>query len=160
MMPSRSADRAGAMRRFGYNNPFLIKRFGDQRLEVAMPIYEYCCSACGHELESLQKFSDAPLATCPSCQADTLVKKVSAAGFQLKGSGWYATDFKQSGAKPAPAKTDSAAAKEGAGAAAEGAAKGDAKGEPAVATKSEATTDSSSSAAAPPAKTGVTPAAT
>jgi len=124
-----------------------------------MPIYEYRCSACGHELESLQKFSDAPLATCPACQADTLVKKVSAAGFQLKGSGWYATDFKQSGAKPASTKTDGAAAKEGT-AAAEGAAKGDSKSEPAVATKSEAATDSSESGAAPAAKTGVTPAAT
>jgi len=124
-----------------------------------MPIYEYCCSACGHELESLQKFSDAPLATCPSCRADTLVKKISAAGFQLKGSGWYATDFKQSGAKPAPAKTDGADAKEGTGAP-DAATKGDSKGEPAVATKSEAKTDTSSSPAAPAAKTGVTPAAT
>jgi putative FmdB family regulatory protein len=128
-----------------------------------MPIYEYCCSSCGHELESLQKFSDAPLATCPSCHADALVKKVSAAGFQLKGSGWYATDFKQSGAKPAPAKPDGAGAKEGTGAAdaaAKGDSKGDSKGEPAVATKSEAKTDTSSGSAAPAAKTGVTPAAT
>ena len=78
-----------------------------------MPIYEYRCSSCGHELESLQKFSDAPLATCPSCHADTLVKKVSAAGFQLKGSGWYATDFKSSGAKPAPTKAGGAAAESG-----------------------------------------------
>ena len=64
-----------------------------------MPIYEYRCSACGHELEALQKFSDAPLADCPSCHAATLVKLLSAAGFQLKGSGWYATDFKDSGKK-------------------------------------------------------------
>ena len=69
-----------------------------------MPIYEYRCSACGHELESLQKFSDAPLVTCPACGKDALTKLVSAAGFQLKGSGWYATDFKGSGGKPA-AKT-------------------------------------------------------
>ena len=59
-----------------------------------MPIYEYRCSSCGHELESLQKLSDAPLVACPVCKADTLVKLMSAAGFQLKGSGWYATDFK------------------------------------------------------------------
>ena len=72
-----------------------------------MPIYEYRCSACGHELESLQKFSDAPLVTCPSCGEETLIKLVSAAGFQLKGSGWYQTDFKGSGAKPA-AKADAA----------------------------------------------------
>jgi len=127
-----------------------------------MPIYEYRCSSCGHELESLQKFSDPPLATCPSCHADALVKKVSAAAFQLKGSGWYATDFKQSGARPAPAKPDGASAKEGTGAA-EGATKGDSKGdsksEPAAATKSETKADTSESPAAP-AKTGVTPAAT
>ena len=59
-----------------------------------MPIYEYRCSACQHKLEALQKFSDAPLVTCPQCAQDTLTKLVSAAGFQLKGSGWYQTDFK------------------------------------------------------------------
>jgi putative FmdB family regulatory protein len=68
-----------------------------------MPIYEYKCSACSHELESLQKFSDAPLVTCPACGKDALTKLVSAAGFQLKGSGWYQTDFRGSGAKPAAA---------------------------------------------------------
>ena len=66
-----------------------------------MPIYEYRCSACGHELESLQKLADAPLTTCPTCGKETLTKLVSAAGFQLKGSGWYQTDFRGSGAKPA-----------------------------------------------------------
>ena len=71
-----------------------------------MPIYEYRCSACGHELESLQKFSDAPLTLCPACKADTLVKQLSAAGFQLKGSGWYVTDFKGGSAKPSAPKTD------------------------------------------------------
>ena len=65
-----------------------------------MPIYEYRCSSCGHELEALQKLSEAPLVACPSCNANALVKLVSASGFQLKGSGWYATDFK-GGAKPA-----------------------------------------------------------
>ncbi|MGH8714715.1 MAG: FmdB family zinc ribbon protein [Casimicrobiaceae bacterium] len=68
-----------------------------------MPIYEYCCSACAHKLESLQRLADAPLLTCPACGKDALTKLVSAAGFQLKGSGWYATDFKNSGSKP-PAK--------------------------------------------------------
>lgn len=66
-----------------------------------MPIYEYRCNFCGHELEALQKLSDAPLTGCPSCNTDGLVKLVSAAGFQLKGSGWYATDFKGGGKKPA-----------------------------------------------------------
>ena len=79
-----------------------------------MPIYEYRCSACSHDVEALQKFSDAPLLTCPSCHKDALVKRVSAAGFQLKGSGWYATDFK-GGSKPAPAKPEGAPATEGGG---------------------------------------------
>jgi len=65
-----------------------------------MPIYEYRCAACGHKLEVLQKFTDAPLSDCPVCGKSSLSKLVSAAGFQLKGSGWYATDFKNSGAKP------------------------------------------------------------
>ena len=73
-----------------------------------MPIYEYRCSSCGHELEALQKLSEAPLLACPSCHADALVKLVSASAFQLKGSGWYATDFK-GGSKPAAAKPDDAA---------------------------------------------------
>jgi putative FmdB family regulatory protein len=68
-----------------------------------MPIYEYRCTACGHELESLQKFSDPPLSVCPACETPSLTKLVSAAGFHLKGSGWYATDFKGSG-KPAAGK--------------------------------------------------------
>jgi putative FmdB family regulatory protein len=66
-----------------------------------MPIYEYRCAACGHEIEALQKLSDAPLTDCPSCHKPELKKLLSAAGFQLKGSGWYATDFRNSGAKPA-----------------------------------------------------------
>ena len=70
-----------------------------------MPIYEYRCSACGHELEALQKFTDQPLTDCPACRAAALVKRVSAAGFQLKGSGWYVTDFKGTSSKPA-AKPD------------------------------------------------------
>lgn len=71
-----------------------------------MPIYEYQCRDCGHELEKLQKMSDAPLTDCPSCDTPSLVKKVSAAGFQLKGTGWYATDFKNSG-KPKAADNKS-----------------------------------------------------
>jgi putative FmdB family regulatory protein len=74
-----------------------------------MPIYEYRCTACGHELEALQKLSDAPLTACPACKRETLQKKVSAAGFQLKGSGWYVTDFRNKGTKPA-AKGDAKAA--------------------------------------------------
>lgn len=59
-----------------------------------MPIYEYRCQSCGHEFETIQKLSDAPLTTCPACAEETLRKKVSAAGFRLKGGGWYETDFK------------------------------------------------------------------
>lgn len=67
-----------------------------------MPIYEYACSECGHELEALQKMSDAPLADCPACARPALKKRISAAGFRLTGSGWYETDFKN---KP-PAKRE------------------------------------------------------
>jgi putative FmdB family regulatory protein len=66
-----------------------------------MPIYEYRCSECGFQEEFLQKHSDPQLTVCPSCGKETFKKLLSAAGFQLKGSGWYATDFKGSGSKPA-----------------------------------------------------------
>ena len=59
-----------------------------------MPIYEYRCQDCGHELEALQKISDPKLTTCPECGKDALTKLVSASAFVLKGSGWYATDFR------------------------------------------------------------------
>jgi len=59
-----------------------------------MPIYEYQCQDCGHQLEKLQKMSDAPLKGCPSCKQASLRKKISATGFRLKGTGWYETDFK------------------------------------------------------------------
>lgn len=58
-----------------------------------MPIYEYQCKACGHLMEALQKISDVPLKNCPACRKNQLQKQISAAGFQLKGSGWYATDY-------------------------------------------------------------------
>ncbi len=59
-----------------------------------MPIYEYVCADCGHELEKLQKISDDPLRDCPECDRESLKKKISAPGFRLSGSGWYETDFK------------------------------------------------------------------
>jgi putative FmdB family regulatory protein len=64
-----------------------------------MPIYEYRCGSCGVEKEYLQKISDAPISSCESCGQPTMTKLISAAGFQLKGSGWYVTDFKNNGAK-------------------------------------------------------------
>jgi putative FmdB family regulatory protein len=59
-----------------------------------MPIYEYRCGSCGHQQEFLRKVTDAPLTECPECKKPSFSKMVTAAGFQLKGSGWYATDFK------------------------------------------------------------------
>jgi len=64
-----------------------------------MPIYAYQCSDCGHAEDVLQRISDAPLSTCPACGKPSYVKQVTAAGFQLKGSGWYVTDFRDSGSK-------------------------------------------------------------
>jgi putative FmdB family regulatory protein len=66
---------------------------------VNMPIYEYRCASCGFEKEYLQKLSDVPITGCESCGQPTMTKLISAAGFQLKGSGWYVTDFKNNGAK-------------------------------------------------------------
>lgn len=71
-----------------------------------MPIYEYRCEACGHTDEHLQKVSEAPLTVCPACGKPQYRKQLSAAGFQLKGTGWYATDFKTTGKKPAEKKPD------------------------------------------------------
>ena len=76
-----------------------------------MPIYEYRCSDCGFQNEYLQKISEPLMAVCPSCGHESFRKMLSAAGFQLKGSGWYATDFRNSGGKPAKpeaAKQDTA----------------------------------------------------
>ena len=70
-----------------------------------MPIYEYRCDICGHELETIQKIGEQPLKTCPNCKEDALIKRVSAAGFRLKGGGWYETDFK-TGNKKNIAKSD------------------------------------------------------
>jgi putative FmdB family regulatory protein len=79
-----------------------------------MPIYAYKCGSCGHAKDVLRKISYAPLTTCPACGAEAFSKQLTAAGFQLKGSGWYATDFKNSGGKsaaaPAPAADASAPA--------------------------------------------------
>ncbi len=69
-----------------------------------MPIYAYKCESCGHAKDVLQKIADAPLTDCPACGAPTFSKQLTAAGFQLKGSGWYATDFK-GGAAATPAAT-------------------------------------------------------
>jgi putative FmdB family regulatory protein len=75
-----------------------------------MPIYAYKCSACGHAKDVLQKISDAPLSVCPECGQSTFSKQVTAAGFQLKGSGWYVTDFRGNGNGGGSAASTSASA--------------------------------------------------
>jgi putative FmdB family regulatory protein len=74
-----------------------------------MPIYAYKCDACGHAKDVLQKISDAPLSDCPACGAPKFSKQLTAPGFQLKGTGWYATDFKGGGAAAVPAAAGTAA---------------------------------------------------
>lgn len=78
-----------------------------------MPIYAYKCSACGFAKDVLQKMSDAPLTECPSCGASAFSKQLTAAGFQLKGSGWYVTDFRDNGAKGPKKAGEGAKAEDG-----------------------------------------------
>jgi putative FmdB family regulatory protein len=73
-----------------------------------MPIYAYRCTSCGHEKDVMQKMSDARLTTCPECNTENFAKQLTAAGFQLKGSGWYATDFKGGASSKTENKPDSA----------------------------------------------------
>jgi putative FmdB family regulatory protein len=110
-----------------------------------MPIYAYRCSACGHAQDVLQKLSDPVLTTCPACGAEAYSKQVTAAGFQLKGSGWYVTDFRN-GNTAAPKPADAA---KPAGDAAPAGDKPAAA--PAPAAASAAATPAAAPAAAPPA---------
>ncbi|MBR8065903.1 zinc ribbon domain-containing protein [Burkholderia ambifaria] len=104
-----------------------------------MPIYAYRCEACGFAKDMLQKMSDAPLSQCPECGKDAFRKQVTAAGFQLKGSGWYVTDFRGgSGGTSAPATATGEA----------GAAAPAAAAPAAAATSSESTTTSAAPAQA------------
>ncbi|MDB5848805.1 MAG: FmdB family transcriptional regulator [Rhodoferax sp.] len=116
-----------------------------------MPIYAYKCESCGHSKDVLQKMSDAPLTVCPNCGAPAFKKQVTAAGFQLKGSGWYVTDFKNGAGKsaPAPATGESGAtdvAKPGADAPAKS---GDTAAAPAPAAPAAKTESAASPAPAP-----------
>ena len=118
-----------------------------------MPLYEYRCSSCGHQQEFLQKWSDAPVTVCTACGKETFSKMLTAAGFQLKGSGWYATDFKNSGAKPAT-KADASTS------GAKGEAKTEGKTEAKTETKTETTetkADGSKNVAAPASGGAATP---
>ncbi len=112
-----------------------------------MPIYAYRCTTCGHAKDVLQKMSDPVLTECPDCGASTFVKQLTAAGFQLKGSGWYVTDFR-GGDKAAAGKADAKAN----GAAAGDSAKGDtANGEPSKAGPAPAESSGAAKSEAAPA---------
>jgi putative FmdB family regulatory protein len=108
-----------------------------------MPIYAYKCSACGHAKDVLQKISDDLLTDCPACHAATFTKQLTAAGFQLKGSGWYATDFKGGPPNaPAPAAAESGAPASGASSSGDASGGGSSSGDTsggAAASKSEGT---------------------
>ncbi len=86
-----------------------------------MPIYAYKCASCGYAQDVLRKVSDAPLTHCPQCEAATFAKQLTAAGFQLRGSGWYATDFKNGSGKASSTPTESKGADSGDGAKTDGA---------------------------------------
>jgi len=107
-----------------------------------MPIYEYRCSACGEQEDHLQKISEPQLTVCPSCGKDTYRKQLSAAGFQLKGSGWYATDFKNSGTKAAKGGDAKAAGKSEASSESNADAKAESKSESKSEGKSESKPES------------------
>jgi putative FmdB family regulatory protein len=113
-----------------------------------MPIYAYRCAACGHAKDVLQKLSDAPLADCPACGAPRFEKQVTAAGFQLKGSGWYVTDFRNGQSQKAEAKSDG---KADAKPAADGAAPTTAAPAPAASSPAPAASPAPTPAATPPA---------
>jgi len=121
-----------------------------------MPIYAYKCAECGHQMDVIRKVSDPPLTDCPSCGKSALVKQVTAAGFQLKGAGWYVTDFRDQGSakKKDEAKTaDKAATEQPADAKAE--TKSDTKADGGTdsksVTKTETKTEAGTKAAAAPA---------
>ncbi|MGH8619177.1 MAG: FmdB family zinc ribbon protein [Burkholderiales bacterium] len=118
-----------------------------------MPIYEYRCTECGFQKEYLQKLSDPKLTVCPECGKETFSKMLTAAGFQLKGSGWYATDFKNTG-KPKESGKDSG--KGDTTTAAKPDSKGDTKTESKTESKTETKTESKPAASS---GTGSTPAA-
>ena len=129
-----------------------------------MPIYAYRCTSCGHAQDVLRKISDPPLNACPACGAETFVKQVTAAGFQLKGSGWYVTDFRGDDKTKAAKSGDGDAAPaadakpaEGGSAPANGqeSAKGDAaRSEPAVAPAPAAAVPAAAPAATTPSQGG------
>lgn len=119
-----------------------------------MPIYAYKCASCGHAKDVLQKISDPQLTVCPACGAATFTKQLTAAGFQLKGSGWYATDFK-GGSSAAPAAEGEAS--KASGDAAKPATEGGAKPATEAAKPATATTPAAAKPDAPKAAGGAGP---
>jgi len=111
-----------------------------------MPIYPYRCENCGFQKDALQKLSDAPLRDCPECGQPRLVKQLTAAGFALKGTGWYVTDFRDSGKKSASADAAKPAA---ASAETSGGASDATSAPPAAAAESTSTSSAAASASAP-----------
>ena len=111
-----------------------------------MPIYEYACPDCGYTYDHMQKLADAPIAACPKCASTKYYKKISAAGFALKGTGWYVTDFRDGGKKPADKPAESK--------------DGDAAPPPTPATTATDSGSSGSSPSAAPAPAAPTPAPT
>jgi putative FmdB family regulatory protein len=109
------------------NSPkaFIIQGFGQFLRGLTMPIYAYRCDACGFAKDVLQKVSDPVLTDCPSCSKSTFKKQLTAAGFQLKGTGWYVTDFRNGAGKPAPASTSEKPSTESASASANSGAEAD-----------------------------------
>lgn len=99
------------------------------RQGLPMPIYEYECDRCGHRLEVLQRISEDPMKTCPSCAEDALRKLISPVGFQLKGTGWYETDFKNKGKPKAGNGKDGESKGDGKKSGDEGAATGKSAGD-------------------------------
>ena len=129
-----------------------------------MPIYEYRCDSCGFQKEYIQRMSDALLTDCPECKKSTFSKMVTAAGFQLKGGGWYVTDFKSGGSHTAGAAKKTEGAQKDAGGSSESAKSESGKSESgksesgkSESTKSESSAASSTSAAAPAASSTPAP---
>jgi putative FmdB family regulatory protein len=138
---------------FCFSNSFPLNPQG--KPQKAMPIYAYACEACGHRQDHLQKMADAPIAACPECGSDTYSKQLSAPQFQLKGGGWYVTDFRDNGKKDgkksdsgADGKSDTKADAKSDGAETKSDAKSDSKGDAKTESKSESATPAKTDSAA------------
>ena len=126
-----------------------------------MPIYAYACAACGHTKDHLQKLADAPIGICPACGSDQYSKQLSAPQFQLKGGGWYVTDFRDNGNKDGKKSDQPAEGQDSAKSGADGKAdssgtdaKTESKAETKTETKSETKTESKAPAPAPAPSSG------